>query len=210
MPPGSRTSGSSPGPSAAIRSGGRGIVGVLGIAPGVGQPVAPGEVDHVPRLLRRPGTDDLDPDPLHLLEGLTARHERGHQEIAQRAVVEHDPAQHVAIHRDVAHRPRDDRGQVRGLARQEVHLAQKARLAMPDDLASVSVLNHRLALDDRDERIPLITDPEQHLANRRGALAAGTRQRLHLRPRQRRARRGRHATRLQSDDSSQPAAARRG
>ena len=78
--------------------------------------------------------DDLDPDPVELLERLAPRHERRQQQVGQRAVLEQQRPQRVAVDGDVAHRLRDDRGQEHRLARQQVHLAEEARRAVADDL----------------------------------------------------------------------------
>ena len=56
---------------------------------------------------------------------------------------------------------------------QEVHLAEEARRAVPDDLVAGGVEDGHLALDDRDERVAPVADPEEHVADRRGALLAG-------------------------------------
>ena len=50
---------------------------LLGVDPGVGKPQAPGEVHQPTRLARLAWADDLDPDPLALLEQLAPLDERG-------------------------------------------------------------------------------------------------------------------------------------
>ena len=161
---------------------------VLRVVPGVRQPIAPGELDDPPRRLRRARTDDLHPDVL-LLERLASRHEGRQQQVAQRAVLEQQRAQLVAVDGDVPHRLRDHRRQVHGLAREEVHLAQEARRRVPHDLVPGRVQDRGLALENRDERIARVADPEQHVTDRGAALLAVRGQRCKLRRRQGRARR---------------------
>ena len=64
---------------------------------------------------------------------------------------------------------------------QQVHLAEEARGAVADDLVAGGVEDRRLALEDRDERVALVADLEQHLADRGGALLAVARERRELR-----------------------------
>jgi hypothetical protein len=96
IPPGSRTSGSSPGSSASISAAALGSSSVLGIAPGVRQAIALRELDDPPRRLRGVRADDLHPDAL-LLERLAPRDERREQQIRERAVLEQQRTQLVAI-----------------------------------------------------------------------------------------------------------------
>ena len=62
--------------------------------------------------------------------------------------------------------------EVHGLARQQVHLAQEARRAVPDDLAARRVLDRYLALEDHDEGIALIAHPEEVFPHLGRALLA--------------------------------------
>ena len=114
----------------------------------------------------------------------------------ERAVLEQQRAQRVAVDRDVAQRLRDDRGQEDGLAGEEVHLAQEARRAVADDLAAGGVQDRDLALEDRDERVAAVADPEEHVADRRRALLAERGERRELRGGEERARGRRHGLRL--------------
>ena len=91
---------------------------------------------------------------------------------ASGAVVEQQRPQLVAVDGDVAHRLRDHRGQVDGLAREQVHLAEEARGAVADDLVARRVEDRRLALEDRDERVAPVADPEEHVADLGRALLA--------------------------------------
>ena len=55
---------------------------------------------------------------------------------------------------------------------------------MADDLVARGVQDRRLALEDRDERIASVADPEQHVTDLGGALLAVLGERLELRLRE--------------------------
>ena len=118
------------------------------------------------------GADHLGPDPLKSLKRLAPGHERREQQVAQRPVVEEERPQLITVDRDVAQGLRDNRGEEDGLARQQVHLAEEARGAVPDDLVARRVEYRDLALDDRDERIPAVAHAEEHVPDGRGQLLA--------------------------------------
>ncbi len=71
----------------------------------------------------------------------------------------------------------------------KIDLAEEAGGAMPDDLSSVAVEDCSLTLDDRDERVAQITNPEEHVTDCGGALLTDVRKRRELRGRQDRSRR---------------------
>ena len=102
-----------------------------------GRRLLPRELDHPPRRLRRARADDLDADAVDLLQRLAAGHERGEQQVAERRRPRR--AAGAATSRSTAMYRigcGDDRRQVDGLAGQEVHLAEEARGAVPDDLVA--------------------------------------------------------------------------
>ncbi len=137
--------------------------------------------------------DDVDADSLPPLERLAPRREGGEQELGERRVVEEERAKIVAIDRDIPHRLRDDRGQVDSLTGQEVDLAEEAGRSVPDDLVAGAVEDRSLALDDRDERVPQISNPKEHVTDSRRALLTDSRERCDLPLRQDRFGRSRHA-----------------
>ena len=139
---------------------------------GVGKPQAPREVQQPTRLARLERTDDLDPDPLALLEKLAPLDERGEEQVRKRAVLEQQPPEDFAVDRDVAHRLGHDGGEEDGLSGEEIHLTEEARCTVADDLPAGAVEHRDLALDDRDERIALVADLEQLLADLGGPLLA--------------------------------------
>ena len=67
--------------------------------------------------------------------------------------------------RDVAQRLRDHRGDEHRLTREQVQLAEEPGRAVADDLLAGRVDDGDLALDDRDERVPLIADAVEHVAD---------------------------------------------
>jgi hypothetical protein len=77
----------------------------------VRKPLPFGELDQPPRLRRLARPDDLEPDPLPLLQHLPPLDEGGEQEVGERAVLEEQLLQHFPLDRDVAHRLGDDGGE---------------------------------------------------------------------------------------------------
>ena len=145
-----------------------GVVVVLGVAPGVRQARAPHVVDHLARRGRRPRPDDLDTDALVLLQRLAARDERREQHVAERAVLEQQRPQHVALDGDVAHRLRRRRPSGRPSGRScRLSSPRKPDGAVADDLVARAVEDRRLALEDRDERVALVADLVEDVAGRR-------------------------------------------
>ena len=142
------------------------------VAQGIGEAQAFRVVDQVPGrvVLGRP--DDLDADPFLLLEQFAPLDEGGEQHVGEGAVLEEEAAQRFAVDLDVAHRLGDDRGEEDGLAGEQVHLAEEAGGAVADDLAAGRVEDRRLALADRDERVGLVADLEEHVADGSGLLLA--------------------------------------
>src|SRR5919106_319049 len=179
-PPGNRTSGRPDG-SSRDQLRGRRIVPAPRIAPGERQPVAPRELEHLHGGLRRTRTHHLDAEPPNALQQLPPRDEAGQQQIAQRPILEQEPPQRVAVDRDVAQRLRNHRAHKDGLAGQQVELAEETPRAVADDLVARLVENRHLALNDRDEGVPLIADLVQHLADIRRALVAELGKRRQLR-----------------------------
>src|SRR5205814_7268927 len=96
-------------------------------------------------------------------------------------VVEEQAPELLTVDRDVAHRLRDHRGHVDGLAGEQVQLAQEAMRSMAHDLVPLGIEDGRLALDDRDERIRAVADAVQHVSDLGSALLAVCAQRLQLR-----------------------------
>ena len=160
------------------------LLALLWDDPGVGKSQAPGELEQATRLARFARTDDLDSDPLALLEKLAPLDEGGKEQVRQRAILEEQPPEDFAIDRDVAHRLGHDRGEEDSLSREEVHLPEEARGAVADDLPAGGVDHRDLALDDRDERIALVADLEQRLADLGGPLLAVLGERRELRARE--------------------------
>jgi hypothetical protein len=66
------------------------------------------------------------------------------------------------------------------LPREQVQLAEEAARALAGDLVPGPVEDRRLALEDDDERIARVTDPEQELSLRGRALLAPRRESLKL------------------------------
>jgi hypothetical protein len=92
----------------------------------VRQAAALREVNQPPGRRRRARPDDLQAHVLGLLERLAAGDEGAQDEVAERAVLEHESAQRIGADGDVAHRPRDHCGEVGRLAREEADLADEA------------------------------------------------------------------------------------
>ena len=144
--------------------------------------------------IRRVGSDDRGPRistpiPSSCCSASRRAVNVGEQQVGERRVVEEQRAEDIAIDRDVAHRLRDDRRQVDGLAREQIDLAEEAGRPVPDDLVPVPVEDRRLALEDRDERVAQIANPIEDVADRGRALLTDVGERLELRSRQRRSRR---------------------
>jgi hypothetical protein len=79
-------------------------------------------------------------------------------------------AQGLAVDRDVAQRLGDHGGEEDRLPGEQVHLAEEALAPVADDLAPGRVPDRDLARADRDERVGLVADLEQHLPDRGRAL----------------------------------------
>jgi hypothetical protein len=69
------------------------------------------------------------------------------------------------------------------LARQQVHLAEELRGAVPCDLVARGIQDSDLAIDDRGERVVTIPDPVKDVTSVRRALLAYRLERGELRPR---------------------------
>ncbi len=117
-------------------------------------------------------TDDLDADAVHPLQRLAPGHERRKKEVAEGAVVEEQRSQRVALDGDVAKGLGDRRCQKDRLPGEEVHLAEKLRWAVPDDLVACGVENRHFALEDRDQGVAPVADAVQDVADLRGSLLA--------------------------------------
>src|SRR6201993_4340251 len=104
------------------------------VVPRERQPVRPRDVDQAQRRLGGARADDLDADALHALQRLAAGDEGRKHQVAQRAVLEQEPAEDVTIDGDVPQRLRHDRGHEHGLPGKKVQLAEEARGAVMDDL----------------------------------------------------------------------------
>jgi hypothetical protein len=115
-------------------------------------------------------TNDLDPDPLALLEQLTPLDKRGQQQVGERAVLEKKTPEHVTIDGYVAHRLGHDCGQKGRLPREQVHFPEEARSAVADNLLTRGIGHRDLALDYRHERVILVADLDQLLADLGGPL----------------------------------------
>ena len=121
---------------------------------------------------RRARPDDLEADTLVLLEDLAPADERVEQHVGERPVLEQQRPQVLAVHRDVAHRLCHDAVDEDRLPREQVHLGEEAPRALAGDLVSGPVEDCRLALEDDDERVARVADPEQELSLRGRALLA--------------------------------------
>jgi hypothetical protein len=114
------------------------------------------------------------------LEDLAAADERVQHHVGERPVLEEQRPQVVGVDGDVAHRLGDDPVHVDRLTGEQVHLPQEAARALPGDLVSGRVQDRRLALEDDDERVAGVADPEQELSLCCGALLAARREHLPL------------------------------
>jgi hypothetical protein len=120
------------------------------------------------------------PTPGTCCSALAPGDERGEEEVAQRAVLEQQGTERLAVHRDVSQWQRGDGGQENCLTGQEVQLADELQRAVPRDLIVRGVVDRDLALDDRDERVAPVADAEQDVADVGGALLTYFRERLEL------------------------------
>jgi len=148
------------------------VLVVLEIAPGMRQPRASGEVDEPPRRGGRARSDYLDSDALEILQRLATAHEVRQDEVGERAVLEEEGTQGLAVDRDVAHRLRDHRGEKRRLAGQQAHLAEETRCPVADDLPPCGVLDGRLPLADGDEGVAQVASLEQRFPDGRAPFLA--------------------------------------
>ena len=116
--------------------------------------------------------DDLDADTVPRLQPLPAGDEGPEQQVAERAVLEQERSQLLALDGDVAHRLGHDSRQEDRLSGEQVRLAEEAKRAVADDLRTGLVEDGRLAFDDRDQRIASVTDPKEHVSDPRAPLLA--------------------------------------
>ena len=123
------------------------------------------KLDELSRRLGRMRPDDLGTDTVARLKPLPARHEGPEQQIAERAVLEQERSQLLALDGDVAQRLGHHRREEDGLSREQVRLAEEAARAVAADLRVVLVEDRRLAFDDRDQRIASVTDPKERVAD---------------------------------------------
>ena len=142
----------------------RGIVSVLGIAPGEDKAVAAREVDDPHRRLGRLRSDDLQAEAVDALETFTARDERRQHDVTEWTVFIEQRPQRVTLNGEIAQRRSGHRRNEHRLAREQVQLAQEPRRSVTDDLVAGGVEDRRLALDDRHERVFAITDLVENLA----------------------------------------------
>ena len=131
---------------------------------------------------RRARPDDLEADTLPLLEDLAPADERVEQHVRERPVLEQQRPQVLAVDGDVAHRLCHDAVDVDRLPGEQVHLGQEAARALAGDLVSGPVEDRRLALEDDDERIARVADPEQELSLGGRALLTHRREGLEAAP----------------------------
>ena len=117
-------------------------------------------------------SDDLEADPLHGLQRLAPGDERREEQVAERAVLVEERAQHATLDRDVAQRLDDERTDEDRLPRQQVQLPEEARGAVPDQFVPGRVDDRDLSFEDRHERVDPIADPVQQFSDRRRALLA--------------------------------------
>ena len=140
--------------------------------PGEGQLVGAGELEHAHRWPGGVRADDLEADPLHSLQRLPPRDERGKDQIAQLAVLIEERAESTALDCDVPHRLDDERIHEHRLPGEEVQLAEKARRALPDQLVPGRVDDRDFPVEERDEWIcPIANLVEQFTGVGRPLLA---------------------------------------
>src|SRR4029079_4934290 len=99
---------------------------------------------------------------LHLLERLAPGDERRQEQLAERAVLEKERTQRVAVNRYVPQRFCGDSCEEHGLTGEEVQLADELRRTVPDDLVVRGVENRHLTLHDRDERASTLARATTH------------------------------------------------
>ena len=138
----------------------------------MGEPLPFREFDHVARPARLGRADDLEPDPIALLQKFAPLDEGGEEKVGERGVFEEQPPQDFAVDGDVAHRLGHDGGEEDGLPGEQVHLAEEAGRTVADDLVARAVEHRGLALEDRDERVGRVADLEEPLADLGGPLLA--------------------------------------
>ena len=148
------------------------MLGAVGVQPRERQAVAARELDQLSRRLGRVRPDDLGTDTVPRLKPLPAGVEGPEQQVAERAVLEHERSQLLTLDGDVAHRLGHHGREEDRLSREQVRLAEEAKRAVADDLRTGLVEDGRLAFDDRDQRIASITDPKEHVADPRAPLLA--------------------------------------
>src|SRR4029079_6574333 len=118
---------------------------------------------------------------MHALQRLPTGYEGRKQQVAERAILEQERSQGLAVDRDIPQLTRDHRRQEDRLPGQQVHLPGESRRAMADALVAGRILDLHLALDDRDEGVALVADAEQHVANVSSALLSDLPKRRQLR-----------------------------
>ena len=183
IPPGNRTSGTSSGSSPSIRA-------RLHHRPNAQDHATyrAGDCCRANSTIRRVGSDDCGPtisSPTSCNWSASRRAMNvDSRDPPSGAILEQQRPQLVPVHGDISHRLCDDRRQIHRLARQEVHLAQKPRRPMANDLVPSPIEDRGLSLENRDQRITCIADPEQHVTDRGVALLAVQGQRRKLRLRQ--------------------------
>jgi len=123
-------------------------------------------------VIDQPQVVQMATDALGALQQLPSPDEGGQQKIAQRPILEQQRPQRLALNRDVAQRLCDYRRHENRLAGQQAELSEESRRAVPGYLVARLVADRHLSLDDRDERVLLIADSIQHVADIRRALVA--------------------------------------
>jgi hypothetical protein len=103
------------------------------------------------------------------------------QQIGERPVLGKQAVYLFALDRDVAHRLRHHAVDEDGLPRHQVDLRQEAAGTLAGDLVPCAVEDRRLALEDGDEWVARVTDPEEVLALLRRALLAPRGEKLNVR-----------------------------
>ena len=100
------------------------------------------------------------------------------QNVGERRVLEQQRPQVLAVHSDVAHRLCDNAVHEDCLPGEQVHLGEEATRPLACDLVAGTVEDRRLALEDHDQRVPRVTDPEQELSLSGRSLVTHRRERL--------------------------------
>ena len=151
------------------------------LLPRVGQAVRPSEFEQPHRGLGRARPHDLEADSLDPLQGFAPGDTGRQQDVAELTVLEQQPAQNFPVDRDIEQGLLHDGGQERRLAREQVQLAQEFRGAAADDLVARRVEDRDLTLQDCDEGIVRVADPEERLADARRPLLTHFAEPLQLR-----------------------------